>query len=181
MDDAVSQKVSDSVHQAQEEQHQDDLAASKRQRLEAVKELSSSSTVYNNGSSAAVASQHADSAAATHLPGTTAGHAGQQTPLPQEAAVPPSFSSSNGEPAASASGQQGPYEADGLGAGGTAAAPVPGIQQVEQSMRSTHGADPRRSYAPQHHGPRAPMGVRRASFSQRARQSQDVLPDSAQS
>ena len=87
VDDAVSQKVSDSVHQAQEEQHLDDLAASTRKRREAAQELTGSSAVYNNGSSAASPLQPADSAVSAHLPGASADRAGQQIPLPQEAAV----------------------------------------------------------------------------------------------
>ncbi len=148
VDDAVSQKVSDSVHQAQEEQHLDDLAASTRKRREAAQELTGSSAVYNNGSSAASPSQHADSAVSAHLPGTSAGRAGQQMPLPQEAAVPPSFSSPSSEPAASAFGRQGPHEANGSGSEAAA-------QEAEQGAHSTHGGDSRRSNAPL--GSRPPM------------------------
>ena len=155
VDDAVSQKVSDSVHQAQEEQHLDDLAASTRKRREAAQELTGSSAVYNNGSSAASPSQHADSAVSAHLPGTSAGRAGQQMPLPQEAAVPPSFSSPSSEPAASAFGRQGPHEANGSGSEAAAALPVPAAQEAEQGAHSTHGGDSRRSNAPL--GSRPPM------------------------
>ncbi len=170
VDDAVSQKVSDSVHQAQEEQHLDDLAASTRQRQEAVQELPSSSAVYNNGSS--------DSAVSVHLPGTSAGRAGQQIPLPQEAAVPSSFSSSSSEPAASASGRQGPHEPNGSASEPAAAVPVHMAQQDEQSAHSTQGGDPRRSNMHQH---RPFMRAKKASSLQGARQSQGGRPNSTQS
>ena len=171
VDDAVSQKVSDSVHQAQEEQPLDDLAASTRKRREAAQELTGSSAVYNNGSSAASPLQPADSAVSAHLPGASADRAGQQIPLPQEAAVPPIFPSPS-EPAASAVGRQGSHETSGSGSEAAAALPVPAAQQVEQGPHSTHGGDSRRSNAPL--GSRPPM--RKTSPLQGAKQSRGGQP-----
>ena len=181
VDDAVSQKVSDSVHQAQEEQHLDDLAASTRQRQEAVQELTSSSAVYNNGSSAAGPMQRADSAASAQLPAISAGHAGHQNPLAQETAVPSSSSSSSSDPSAGASGQQGHRGASALGAEAAAALPVPAGQQAEQSVRSKHNNEPRRDNAPQHLASRHLMRAKKASSLQGAGQSRGGRPNSTQS
>lgn len=96
VDAAVSQKVSDSVHQAQEEQHLDDLAASTRQQAEAVRELNSSgSELYNNGSGSAGAAPAEDfagpgsarAAAAESPSGPSSMSLGSQKlpPLPEEA------------------------------------------------------------------------------------------------
>ena len=104
VDAAVSQKVSDSVHQAQEEQHLDDLAASTRQQAEAVRELNSSgSELYNNGSGSAgaapveeLAGPGSASAAAAESPsGPSSMFSGAQKlpPLPKEA-VPSSHDNS---------------------------------------------------------------------------------------
>lgn len=178
--DAVSQKVSDSVHQAQEEQHLDDLAASTRQRQEAVQELTSSSAVYNNGSSAAAPAQHAELGAPVHSTGMSAD---QQTPLHQEAAVPSSLSSSNSNLAAGVLGQQGLQAEQGSGSGAQAAAAPPGPagHQAEQSARSMHSSDPGRSNAPQHLGRRPLMRAKKASSLQAARPPRGRQPNSTQS
>ena len=180
VDDAVSQEVSDSVHQAQEEQHLDDLAASTRQRQEAVQELTGSSAVYNNGSSAAIPMQRADAAASTQLPGMSAGHAGQNSPLPQDEAVP-SSSSFSIVPLAGSPSQQGHQRGKGLGAEAATALPVPAGQQAQQSTHSDHSSEPRRSNAPHYQGFRSPMGAKKGSSLQGVRQPRGGGPNSTQS
>lgn len=169
VDDAVSQKVSDSVHLAQEEQHLDDLALSTRQRQEAVQELTGSSAVYNSGISAAGPMQRAGTAASAHLPGVSAGHAGGRVAHPREAAVPLSPSPSSSSTEAGVPGQRGSWGATGSKAEAATAVSAPAGRQAEHSAGGTHSSGPGQSYTPKHLGLRPLTGARKTSSLQGAR------------
>ena len=190
--DAVSQKVSDSVHQAQEDQ--DDLAASTRQRQEAVQELTGSSAVYNNGSSAYVVPEEAICAAApvspaesavyAPQPGMAADRAGDQLPPSQEAAVPspPSTSSSSGsDSSAGASWQQARQGASASGEEGAGALQAPTGWQAERSAPTRPSSGQRQSNAPQHLASQSLTGAKKAGSLQGARQHRGKATQSTQS
>lgn len=176
VDAAVSQKVSDSVHQAQEEQHLDDLAASTRQQAEAVRELDGSgSDLYNNGSGSAGAAPAEDFAgpgsaragAAESPSGSSSTSLGaQQLPTLPEEAVP----SSHGNSAA-------PQQADRRPA---AAAPTGSAVGRPRNVQKKH------PYAPKHQalGGHAPLrsSIKKAgSLQGLAQQARPVPSGSTQS
>lgn len=141
-DAAVSQTVSDSVRQAQEQQHLDDLTACTRQQQEAVLELSSSPAVYNNGDSAAGAQpqQQAGPAAAVNLPGTGSVRAqGDRGPPPREEASVPSTPEGSAA-AAGAPAQPRPQQANGAAVGAAG-------RQPKQSVHAARQGAPAKSQA----------------------------------
>ena len=179
VDDAMSQKVSESVHQAQEEQHLADLAASTRQRQDAAPELNSSPVVCVARSTDLVEGpmQHADSTTLTPMLGMIGGHVGDQNPPSQRADVQSSRSEITASPSAQHSLPEANKSAELAGAASAeaTASTAPAGRQDEQSAHSTPSSAPRFSNAPMHQAPgsRPVFGQRpkKASSLQGARQS----------
>ena len=141
VDDAMSQKVSESVHQAQEEQHLADLAASTRQRQDAAPELNSSPVVCVARSTDLVEGpmQHADSTTLTPMLGMIGGHVGDQNPPSQRADVQSSRSEITASPSAQHSLPEANKSAELAGAASAeaTASTAPAGRQDEQSAHST--------------------------------------------